>query len=262
MLAPRNSSRGELMEQSVLYRFTDRLYRARSMDDVYQASLDAIIDGLGCGRASILRFDVKGVMRFVAWRDLSEAYRQAVGGHSPWRQGDQNAQPIFIGDIDTADITAGLRTTIQKEGIRALAFVPLAIDDKVIGKFMVYFARPHDFTADELQLSLTIARQLGFSIGRHLADENARRWSAVVESSNDAIFTVTWAASSPIGIPAPNGCSAIRKLRSWGRRRRSSSRTIASTTKPQCSRGSSPATVTNTSRPDGSARTEVRWTSR
>ncbi|WP_234828061.1 GAF domain-containing protein [Sinorhizobium fredii] len=176
-------------EQSVLYRFTDRLYRARSVDDVYQASLDAIVDGLGCGRASILRFDAKGVMRFVAWRDLSEAYRQAVDGHSPWRQGDQNAQPIFIIDIVTADIPAGLKTTIRKEGIGALAFVPLAIDDKVIGKFMAYFARPHDFTTDELQLSLTIARQLGFSISRHLADENARRWSAVVESSNDAIFT-------------------------------------------------------------------------
>lgn len=128
-------------------------------------------------------------MRFVAWRDLSAAYRHAVDGHSPWRQGDQNAQPIVISDVDTAAIPGDLKATIEKEGIRALAFVPLSIDGRVIGKFMVYFARPHDFTTDELQLSLTIARQLGFSIGRHLADENARRLSAAVASSNDAIFT-------------------------------------------------------------------------
>ncbi|CAN7585495.1 sensor histidine kinase [Pararhizobium sp. LjRoot238] len=176
-------------EQSVLYRFTDRLYRARSMGDVYDASLDAIADGLGCARASILRFDDNGIMRFVAWRNLSAAYRQAVDGHSPWRPGDQNAEPIFIDDVQTADIPEALKATILQEGIRALAFIPLTIDDKVIGKFMTYFAKPRDFTTNELQLSVTIARQLGFSIGRRLADDNARRLSAAVESSKDAIFT-------------------------------------------------------------------------
>jgi GAF domain-containing protein len=80
-------------EQSALYHFTDRLYRARSLTDVYEAALDAIGDALGCPRASILRFDADGVMRFVAWRGLSETYRAAVDGHSPWRQGDRNAQP-------------------------------------------------------------------------------------------------------------------------------------------------------------------------
>ncbi len=165
-------------EQSVLYRFTDRLYRARSMGDVYDASLDAIADGLGCARASILRFDDHGIMRFVAWRNLSAAYRQAVEGHSPWRPGDQNAEPIFIGDVQTADIPEALTATILQEGIRAFAFIPLTIDDKVIGKFMTYFAEPREFTPNELQLSVTIARQLGFSIGRRLADDNARRLSA------------------------------------------------------------------------------------
>jgi PAS domain S-box-containing protein len=64
----------------------------------------------------------------------------------------------------------------------------LTIDDKVIGKFMTYFETPRDFTEHELQLSVTIARQLGFSIGRRLADEAAWRLIAIVESSDDAIF--------------------------------------------------------------------------
>jgi PAS domain S-box-containing protein len=175
-------------EQGVLYHFTDSLYRARSLNDVYDAALDAIGDGLGCPRASILRFDSDGVMRFVAWRGLSESYRQAVDGHSPWRQGDRNAQPICIADVEAANEPEALKATIRKEGIRALAFIPVTIDDKVIGKFMTYYETPHDFTDHELRLSLTVARQLGFSIGRHLADEDARRLIAIVESSDDAIF--------------------------------------------------------------------------
>ena len=72
-------------EQAALYRFTDRLYRAASLNDVYEATLDTIADALHCRRASIQRFDTDGVVRFAAWRGLSDAYRAAIEGHSPWR---------------------------------------------------------------------------------------------------------------------------------------------------------------------------------
>ena len=175
-------------EQCVLFRFTDSLYRARSLNDIYDAALDAISDGLGCPHASVLRFDSDNLMRFVAWRGLSESYREAVDGHSPWGPDDRNAQPICIGNIDAADEPEALKATIRNEGIRALAFIPVTVDDRVIGKFMTYYETPHEFTDHELQLSLMVARQLGFSIGRHLADEEARRHIAIVESSDDAIF--------------------------------------------------------------------------
>ncbi len=45
-----------LDELRALYRLTDRLYRARSMRDVYDAALDAILGTLGCERASVLLF--------------------------------------------------------------------------------------------------------------------------------------------------------------------------------------------------------------
>src|SRR5512135_1806561 len=88
-----------LREQAALYRFTDRLYRARSAYDVYDAALDAILSSLRCERASILRFDENGIMRFVAWRGLSEAYRKAVDGHTPWKPGEADPHPITVEDI-------------------------------------------------------------------------------------------------------------------------------------------------------------------
>ena len=65
-----------------LYRLTDELYRARSLEDVFAAGLAAIVPALG-SRASILLFDDAGVMQFVASRGLSEEYRERLRGHTP-----------------------------------------------------------------------------------------------------------------------------------------------------------------------------------
>jgi len=79
-----------------LYRFTDRLFRARSLGDAFDAALDAIREALGCDRASILLFDDSGAMRFIAWRGLSDGYRRAVDGHSPWTKDTKDPLPICI----------------------------------------------------------------------------------------------------------------------------------------------------------------------
>src|ERR1044071_6051759 len=74
--------------ETALYTFTDRLFRAELNHEIYEAALDAIFSVLRCDRASILLFDDHGVMRFVAWRALTEQYRKAVDGHSPWKADD------------------------------------------------------------------------------------------------------------------------------------------------------------------------------
>ena len=126
-------------EQAALYEFTDRLFRAGSVVDIYEAALDSIVRALGCERASILLFDDSGVMKFVAWRGLSDHYRQAVEGHSPWTRETKNPEPISIGDIDSAELDSSLKATVKAEGIAALAFIPLTARGELVGKFMTYY---------------------------------------------------------------------------------------------------------------------------
>ncbi|RAZ92402.1 hypothetical protein DPM33_00365 [Mesorhizobium hawassense] len=175
-------------EQAVLFRLTDRLYRANGLDEIYDAALDAICDALGSSRASILRFDNHGVMSFVAWRSLSEDYRRAVNGHTPWTCNEHDAEPIFVEDIRLSGESRQLIDIVLGEGIQALAFIPLASSRELIGKFMVYYPAPHRFGDRERELALTIARQLGFAIERERAETTAARLSALVESSDDAII--------------------------------------------------------------------------
>lgn len=157
--------------QAALYDFTHRLFRAGSADDIYEAALDAIIRALGCERASILLFDETGVMKFVAWRGLSDGYRKAVEGHSPWTRYSKDTEPITVSDINVAEMDASLRGTIKAEKIAALVFIPLVANGQLIGKFMTYYRSSHDFTEAEMNVAVTIARQLGFSLERREAEK-------------------------------------------------------------------------------------------
>jgi GAF domain-containing protein len=159
---------------AALYRLTDRLYRARAMSEVYDAALDAITESLDCGRASVLLFDSENVMRFVAWRGLSDNYRATLEGHTPWKPGDRDPEPIFVSDIDLTSESQLVKETIKAEDIRGLAFVPLMSEGSVIGKFMTYYGDVRDFPEEERALALNIARQVGFSLERHRS-ERARQ---------------------------------------------------------------------------------------
>jgi PAS domain S-box-containing protein len=158
-------------ELAALYRLTDKLYRAESLADTYYAALDAIFSAFSCNRASILLFDEAGVMRFVAWRGLSEHYRAALEGHSPWKPGDRDPEAIFVADIDITNEPEPVKAVIRGEGIRALAFIPLVSKGTVVGKFMIYYESSHLFADHEVDLAVTIARQLGFSIERLYAEK-------------------------------------------------------------------------------------------
>jgi PAS domain S-box-containing protein len=162
--------------KDALYRLTDEMQRAASLDDVYAASLQAIQNALRCDRASILLYDEAKIMRFVGWKALSRQYREAVEGHSPWTPEETDPKPIAIGDIEAADLDDALKTVVRAEGISGLVFIPLMSGQRLIGKFMAYFNAQHDFTEEEFELSLAIARQLSFGI-EHKRAENALRES-------------------------------------------------------------------------------------
>ena len=153
-------------EQDILFKFTDKLYRAETTDQIFEAALDAITNALGCERASILLFGQDGVMRFAAWRGLSDSCRKAVEGHSRWKSGDINPQPIFVTDITDSSEPEELKGAMQREGIRGLAFIPVASGGTIFGKFMSCHREPRLFSRTDISLAVTIGRQLGFAIER------------------------------------------------------------------------------------------------
>ncbi len=202
----------------ILYRLTNQLYRAQSLQDILTAAIDAIVPALG-SRASILLFDAAGVMQFVAVRGLSAEYQNRLRGHSPWRPEETEAEPIFVRDVETTDEPEAVKAVIRQEDIRALAFIPLFGNGHVIGKFMTYHADYHDFSEAERQLAVVLARQLAFSIERHRAEEARRAAVASLRESEERFRQLSEDAPVMIWMSNPEGhCVYLnRMLRTfWG----------------------------------------------
>lgn len=178
-----------VQEQTALYEFTAALQHSADLDDIYAHAITAVLRALDCDRASVLLFDHAGVMRFVEWRGLSEGYRTAVEGHSPWGRDAVDPAPICIADVATAQLSDVLKEVVRAEGVAALSFIPIMAGGRLLGKFMTYYDRPHVFDAAETDLALTIARQLGFALEQRRASRAAQQLAAIVESSHDAIVS-------------------------------------------------------------------------
>lgn len=164
-------------ELQTIYRLSAAVARAGRLEDIYDAAMSGLIDAVSADRASVLLFDDDDVMRFQGWRGLSERYRQAVEGHSPWTPDDADATTITVPDVTADPAMAEYRQTFLDEGIRALSFIPLVSGARVVGKFMVYYDRPHTFSEEERQVCQTIADHVTYAIERARAERALRESS-------------------------------------------------------------------------------------
>ena len=149
-----------------IYDLSNAVSRAPSLEEIYAEGLDALIQDLRADRASILLLDPDGVMRFKASRGVSEAYRKKVEGHSPWSAGETDPRPVLVPDVTADPSLAALADSIVGEGIRALGFIPLVDEARLLGKLMVYYDEPHPFSPEEVRLAETVARHVAFVISR------------------------------------------------------------------------------------------------
>jgi PAS domain S-box-containing protein len=156
-----------MQQRTMLRDLMSRAASAGSLDEVYQSALRCVQHALGIDRASLLLFDASDTMRFVAWSGLSEEYRRAVDGHSPWSRNETDADPILVSDVERDVAVAAYRPIMTKEGVRALAFIPLQFGANLLGKFMLYYREPHEFTAVEIATAEKIADYVVFALEHH-----------------------------------------------------------------------------------------------
>jgi anti-anti-sigma factor len=161
---------GEIASARAVLDFCQVAWDVESVEGLYSAALAALQRAIGVQRSSILVMDGRGVMRFGAWRGLSEAYRKAVEGHSPWAADAKDPEPILVSDVALDPVLAPFGPVFAAEGIAALAFIPLVHAGRLLGKFMLYYGTPRPFDQDEIRVAAAIARFVAGAID-HKGDE-------------------------------------------------------------------------------------------
>jgi len=170
-----------LAELRALHALAEAINRCTCLDPVYPEALQALRWTTGADRAAVLLFDAGGTMRFVASDGLSDDYRKAVEGHSPWAANETNAQPILVPAPEREPSITRLMPLLREEGIASLAFIPIAHQGRLLGKFTLYFNVAHEMAAHEVRLALTVAEYLALALSRQRAVEEIRSLNAELE---------------------------------------------------------------------------------
>ena len=169
-------------EMEMLFRLAQTTAAAREMNTLYEEALRGVGEVLAVERASILLCDETGIMRFRAWRGLSDSYRRAVDGHSPWARNATDARPIFVADTLQDESMAAYRPIFSAEGIRAVGFIPIIGEGRLLGKFMIYSDKPRTLSPHEEHLATTIASHIAQAVARLQALEAERATARRLES--------------------------------------------------------------------------------
>ena len=170
-----------------MYELTQAVNRADEPGEIYRAAVEGLVRAVAADRASVMTFDADGVMRYKAWKGISDRHRATMERPISinWRRGARNVQAVTVADVTQDPSLLPLLPAFANEGIRALALIPLLGNGGLIGKFVLYYNAPHEFLTEELQLAQTIATHVAFAAERHLAEaalrESEERFRRVFE---------------------------------------------------------------------------------
>ena len=178
-------------ELDALFTLSGAVASAASLDDVFDAALDALERALDVDRASVVLFDDSGSIHFSAWRGLSAEYRRRIDGSAPWKRHAKEVTPLVVDDVLADAEVADLHDAFGAEGIRSMLLVPLVHAGSILGRLVLYSANEAAFSPENVRLASGMASHVAGTVARRRVEDEVhssrRQLAAIVQSSSDGI---------------------------------------------------------------------------
>ncbi len=152
--------------QAALFALAAAVNRAGELPEILEAAISAILRCRGADRAAILLPDAAraGAMRCRAVHGVAGAFCRAIEEMVPWAGDEVSPPPRQIGAA--AGANPELRRAMVAEGVAVLVCVPLLVQRRLGGMFVLCHDGPREISADALQPMQTIASQVAFALER------------------------------------------------------------------------------------------------
>ena len=174
-------------ELEALYSGDERIIRAMTLDQVFQAIVEVAVKMLHADRGIVFVWDEK---QSKVIPRVSHGFRPETLEVLHYDKGEgmvgrvlETEESIIVSDVDLATLRPDVRAAIAIEGIHSLVHLPIKVNDQTIGVFNIGFTRPGAITGDTARLFNALVQRAALSVENMQLFEQTKEL-AVVEERN------------------------------------------------------------------------------
>lgn len=174
-------------EMEALYSGDEKIIRAMTLDQVFQAIVQVAVDKLHADRSVVFVWDEKQT-RVVP--RVSHGFAPGTLAVLTFSKGEgvvgrvlETGETVVVPELDLDTLRPDVRAAIVAEGIHSFVHLPIRVDEQIIGVFNIGFTRPEAITEDTVRLFTALVQRAALSIENMQLFEKTKEL-AVVEERN------------------------------------------------------------------------------
>ena len=174
-------------ELEALYSGDERIIRALTLDQVFQAIVEIAVNMLHADRSVVFAWDEKQTMMLPR---VSIGFQPETLDILHYEKGEgmigkvlETGEPLIVPEIDFKALRPDVQAAIVAEGIHSLVHIPIKVNEQIIGIFNASFTHPNAIKEDTIRLFSALIQRAALSIENMELFEQTKEL-AVVEERN------------------------------------------------------------------------------
>ena len=178
--------------------YARRIASTYELGDALYSVTDLSLQVLGCDGAGISVGDPDGRLRFVTATEQGVVRieeEQAIAQEGPCFEAYETGELVVTPDLSDEPRWDHYRRTAFEAGFRAVAGVPMLVEDVRIGAMNLYHAQPHEWSPEELEVAQVLADMASGYIANHRTLAESQRLADQLQKALDSRVVIEQAKS-------------------------------------------------------------------